>query len=138
MFRAIVDAGLKPFQLDRDERLLKAGLPAEEVKKAAEEAATAADCVLVTHQQITSVGFPFGRYKAVLYDKAHICVHCCSHFACQVACCSNTADLFCKALTNVSNGCRCLRCSDFKKCGQNTCLHKLPCLDPCISMHIYP
>jgi hypothetical protein len=62
MYKAIVDVGLKPFQLDRDERLLKAGLPAEELKKAAGEAATAADCILVTHQQLVSPGFPFERY----------------------------------------------------------------------------
>lgn len=65
MYKAIVDVGLKPFQLDRDERLLKAGLPAEELKKAAGEAAAAADCILVTHQQLASPGFPFERY--VLY-----------------------------------------------------------------------
>lgn len=62
MYKAVVDVGLKPFQLDRDERLLKAGLPAEELKKAAGEAATAADCILVTHQQLVSPGFPFERY----------------------------------------------------------------------------
>ena len=62
MYKAIVDVGLKPFQLDRDERLLKAGLPAEELKQAAGEAATAADCILVTHQQLVSPGFPFERY----------------------------------------------------------------------------
>ncbi len=61
MYKAIVDVGLKPYQLDRDERLLRAGLPAEELKNAAEEAATAADCVLVTHQQLVSPGFPFER-----------------------------------------------------------------------------
>ena len=72
MFKAIVDVGLKPFQLDRDERLLKAGLPAEELKKAAEDAATAADCV--THQQITSASFPFARYRAVLCEEDFICV----------------------------------------------------------------
>ncbi len=62
IYKAIVDVGLKPFQLDRDEKLLKAGLPAEELKKAAGEAATAADCILVTHQQLVSPGFPFERY----------------------------------------------------------------------------
>ncbi|KAL0053220.1 hypothetical protein WJX82_002643 [Trebouxia sp. C0006] len=66
MYKAIVDVGLKPFQLDRDERLLKAGLPAEELKKAAGEAATAADCILVTHQQLVSIGFPFERFSCLL------------------------------------------------------------------------
>ena len=61
MFKVIVDVGLKPFQLDRDEKLLKAGLPAEELKKAAQDAATAADCVLVTHQQLATADFPFER-----------------------------------------------------------------------------
>lgn len=61
VYKAIVDVGLKPFQLDRDERLLKAGLPAEELKKAAGEAATSADCVLVTHQQLGTPDFPFER-----------------------------------------------------------------------------
>ena len=61
MYKAIVDVGLKPFQLDRDETLLKAGLPAEELKRAAEEAATAADCLLVTHQQLAAPGFPLHR-----------------------------------------------------------------------------
>ena len=56
-----MDMGLKPFQLDRDEALLKAGLPAEELRKAAEEAVMAADCLLVTHQQLASPGFPFDR-----------------------------------------------------------------------------
>lgn len=63
MYKAIVDVGLKPFQLDRDEALLKAGLPAEELKRAAGEAAAAADCLLVTHQQLASPGFPFDRCK---------------------------------------------------------------------------
>ena len=61
MFKVIVDVGLKPFQLDRDEKLLKAGLPAEDVKKAAEDAVAAADCVLVTHQQLAAANFPFER-----------------------------------------------------------------------------
>lgn len=61
MYKAIVDVGLKPFQLDRDETLHKAGLPAEELKKAAEEAAVAADCLLVTHQQLATPEFPFNR-----------------------------------------------------------------------------
>ena len=71
MYKAIVDVGLKPFQLDRDETLLKAGLPAEELKKAAEEAATAADCLLVTHQQLASPGFPLDRCKGC----AVVCMH---------------------------------------------------------------
>lgn len=62
MYKAIVEAGLKPFQLDRDETLLKAGLPAEQLKKAAEEAVMAADCLLATHAQLASPGFPFYRY----------------------------------------------------------------------------
>ncbi|KAL0033852.1 hypothetical protein WJX77_007687 [Trebouxia sp. C0004] len=66
MYKAIVDVGLKPFQLDRDERLLKAGLPAGELTKAAGEAATAADCILVTHQQLVSPGFPFERFGCLL------------------------------------------------------------------------
>ena len=62
MYKAIVNVGLKPYQLDRDETLLKAGLPAEELRKAAEDAATAADCILVTHQQLVSPDFPFNRW----------------------------------------------------------------------------
>ena len=71
MYKAIVDVGLKPFQLDRDETLLKAGLPAEQLKKAAEEAVTAADCLLVTHQQLATPGFPFGRCRGC----AVLCMH---------------------------------------------------------------
>ena len=71
MYKAIVDVGLKPFQLDRDETLLKAGLPAEQLKKAAEEAVTVADCMLVTHQQLASPGFPFDRCISC----AFLCMH---------------------------------------------------------------
>lgn len=78
VYKAIVDVGLKPFQLDRDETLLKAGLPAEELKEAAEEAATAADCLLVTHQQLASLGFPFDRCKG--------CAVLCRHQSYEVLC----------------------------------------------------
>ena len=61
MYKSIVDAGLKPFQLDRDERLLKASGFPDQLKAAAEQAATIADCVLVTPQQIVSPSFPFAR-----------------------------------------------------------------------------
>ena len=71
MYKAIVDVGLKPFQLDRDETLLKAGLPAEQLKKAAEEAGTAADCLLVTHQQLATPGFPFDRCKSCAVLSVH-------------------------------------------------------------------
>lgn len=73
MYKAIVDVGLKPFQLDRNEALLKAGRPAEEVKKAAEEAATAANCLLVTHQQLACPGFPFNRCTGAVLASYCVC-----------------------------------------------------------------
>lgn len=61
MYKSIVDAGLKPFQLDRDNRLSTAGCSSAQLKAAAEQAASAADCILVTPQQIATSGFPFAR-----------------------------------------------------------------------------
>ena len=61
MYKSIVDAGLKPFQLDRDKRLSTAGSTPEQLKAAAEQAAQAADCLLVAPQQLMSPLFPFAR-----------------------------------------------------------------------------
>lgn len=78
MYQSIVDAGLKPYQLDRDERLLRTGSLPEQLKAAAEQAAAAADCILVTPQQIVSPCFPFVRCAGPLVVIIIIIIHVCS------------------------------------------------------------
>ena len=73
MYKSIVDAGLKPFQLDRDKRLTAAGGTSEQLRAAAEQAASAADCILVAPQQSVSPGFPFARS---VHNSKHALYHC--------------------------------------------------------------
>ncbi|BDA43161.1 probable protein SHORTAGE IN CHIASMATA 1 at N-terminal half [Coccomyxa sp. Obi] len=66
MYRAITDAGMRAYQLDRDGTLLKGGLEPLAVKKAAEAAMKAADCILATYDHVAVREFPLSLFHCII------------------------------------------------------------------------
>jgi len=67
---AVSDAGLRAQQLDRDGALARARAPLAALSDAARAAAAAAECVLATHEQAASAGFPLDAFHMIMeYDR---------------------------------------------------------------------
>jgi len=66
----VSDAGLRAQQLDRDGALARARAPPAALSDAAKAAAGAAECVLATHEQAASTGFPWDAFHLIVeYDR---------------------------------------------------------------------